>query len=149
MKKILVLFTMIFSLFIITGCVSKSVLTDNELTNKLRQNGYEVNDISNEIEDSNIKSVKNANYKNKYQIEYYIFISDEICKKAYDNNSNNFKQNIKFKGKEKKSSNYSRYDQQTNDNYNVIARKGNTLIYVSVNVDYKSNIKKTLKKLGY
>ena len=60
-----------------------------------------------------------------------------------------FKANKKYKGKLKSTKNYDKYIQETNDYYNVVSRNKNILIYVSVNIDNKKDIKKVLNELGY
>ena len=110
--------------------------------------GFDVNEITDSIEDSNISVVRTANNR-MYQIEYYVFKNEESAKLAFENNMKMFKANKKYKGKLKSAENYDKYIQETNDYYNVVSRNKNILIYVSVNIDNKKDIKKVLDELGY
>lgn len=148
MKKILIILTMICALFVMSACGNKEVLSDSKMVTKLKEEGFNVNDITDAMEDSSIKVVRTANNR-KYQFEYYIFKSEETAKNAYENNSELFKQNEEFKGTEKHGDNYDEYVQQTDDYYNKVVRVDATLVYVSVNVDYKSDVNKVLNKLGF
>lgn len=148
MKRILKFLVVIFVLFTLSACGGKTALTDNEIKGKLTEMGFDVNEITDSIEDSNISVVRTANNRT-YQIEYYIFKNDETAKLAFENNMKMFKANKKYEGKLKSDDNYDKYVQETNDYYNVVSRNKNILIYVSVNIDNKKDIKKVLNELGY
>lgn len=148
MKKILIIFMLVLSLFILSACGKKEALTDKELTSKLTELGFDVNDITDSMEDSNISTVKTAN-NGVYQIEYYIFKSEDTAKTAYKNNVKLFSSNEKYEGKEENKDNYEKYTQETDLSYNSVVRIDNTLIYVSVNINHKKDVKKVLSKLGY
>lgn len=148
MKRILKVLLVIFVLFTLSACGGKTILTDNEIKDKLTEMGFDVNEITDSIEDSNISIVRTANNRT-YQIEYYVFKNDESAKLAFENNMKMFKANKKYKGKLKSAENYDKYIQETNDYYNVVSRNKNILIYVSVNIDNKKDIKKVLNELGY
>lgn len=148
MKRILKVLLVILALFTLSACGGKAILTDNGLNNKLIEMGFDTNDITDSIEDSNISVVRTANNRT-YQIEYYVFKNDESAKLAFENNMKMFKANKKYKGKLKSAENYDKYIQETNDYYNVVSRNKNILIYVSVNIDNKKDVKKVLNKLGY
>ena len=148
MKRILKVLLVILALFALSACGGKTILTDNGLNNKLIEMGFDTNDITDSIEDTNISVVRTANNRT-YQIEYYVFKNDESAKLAFENNMKMFKANKKYKGKLKSAENYDKYIQETNDYYNVVSRNKNILIYVSVNIDNKKDVKKVLNKLGY
>ncbi len=148
MKKILKFLVVIAILVTLCGCGKKEALTDKELKDKLSNMGFNLHDITDSMEDSNISVVRTANNR-KYQIEYYVFKSADTAKTAYENNMKMFEENKKYKGKKKSNDNYNKYIQKTDDYYNVITRIDNTLIYVSVNIDYKNDVNKVLNKLGY
>lgn len=148
MKKVFTLLMIAICLVTLCGCGRKEALKESDISAKLTEMGFNVTDLTDSMEDSNVSAVKTAN-NGKYQIEYYVFKSDETAKTAYDNNSALFKENKKFKGTEKKEDNYNRYEQKTDDYYNVVSRVGNKLIYVSINSDYKNDVKKVLNKLGF
>lgn len=148
MRKTLKIIVAVMVIFILTACGTKKALSDDELKTKLTQIGFDVNEITSSIEDSNISVVRTANNK-KYQIEYYVFKSEDTAKVAYENNVKMFSSNKKYAGKETGDDNYNKYVQETDDYYNVVTRVKDTLVYVSVNVDHKRDIKKVLNELGY
>lgn len=148
MKKIVIVFMLIISLFTLSACGKKQALSDSELSSKLTELGFDVNDITDSMEDSNISVVRTANNR-KYQIEYYVFKSDDTAKNAYKNNVKLFSSNKKYEGKEEEKDNYEKYVQETDLYYNSVVRIDNTIIYVSVNIDHKKDVKKVLNKLGY
>lgn len=147
MKKLTVLI-LVVCVFMMSACGKKVALNDAEISSRLTNLGFDVNDISDSMEDSNINIVRTAN-NGKYQIEYYVFKSENAAKKAYKNNVNMFAADKEHKGSSKKQDNYDKYTQKTNSYYNSVVRTGKTLIYVSVNVDYKNDVNKVLNKLGY
>ena len=100
------------------------------------------------MEDSNILVAKTANNK-KYQFEYYIFKNEKLAKTAYINNSKSFKYNTKYKGKETNKENYEEYIQKTDTNYNRVERINNTLVYVSISLNHKNDVKDTLSEIGF
>lgn len=147
MKK-LTIFMLVICVFMMSACGKKVALSDAEISSKLTSLGFDVNDVTEGMEDSNISVVRTAN-NGKYQIEYYVFKSEEASKKAYKNNVNMFVEDKKHKGTSKKQDNYDKYVQKTESYYNSVVRTGKTLIYISVNIDYKNDVNKVLNKLGY
>ena len=148
MKKILAIIIAITCVFALTACDKDMNVTESQIDNTLMKLGFDINDITDSIEDSDIKMVKTANNK-KYQFEYYIFKNEKLAKKAYKNNSQSFKYNTKYKGKEKSSTGYDCYIQTTDTYYNRVERIKNKLVYVSVSLNYKGDVKKTLSKIGF
>ncbi len=148
MRKVLIVLTMVCALFMLSACGNKQVLSDSKMVSSLRKEGFNVTDISDSMEDSSIKVVRTAN-NGKYQFEYYVFKSEESAKNAYKNNANLFKEDKEFKGKEKHGDNYDEYIQETDDYYNKVVRVDKTLVYVSVNADYKKDVNSILNKLGF
>ncbi len=100
------------------------------------------------MEDSNIKVAKTANNK-KYQFEYYIFKNEKLAKKAYKNNSQSFKYNTKYKGSETNNDDFEKYVQKTDVYYNRVERIKDTVVYVSISLNHKSDVKKVLSKVGF
>lgn len=149
MKKVLGFLGCLIILFGLTGCGKQAVIKDKDFSDILMSEGFSVNIVTSQMEDDNVKSVIAAN-NGKYQIEYYEFKSDEAAKKAYENNRKFFEENGKTKGKErKKKDEYNKYTQELSDTYNTLIRNKNTLLYASVNSEYKKDFNNVLGKLGY
>ena len=148
MKKILMILMLVLCTFALTACGKKEALSDNDMKNKLVELGFDVNDLTSYMEDSNVKVVRSAN-NGKYQIEYYVFKTNDNAKSAYEGNVKTFEENKKYKGEKKSKDNYDKYIQKTDDYYNSVIRIDNTLLYVSINIGYKNDVKKVINKLGY
>ena len=148
MKKFLkvILFTTV--ILTLCACGKKESLSQDEISSSLISQGFDVYDVSEQMEDSNVKKVLAAN-NGKYQIEYYSFAKDKYAKDAYESNKDTFNKASSKKGKEKSNENYNKYTQELSDTYNCLIRIDNTLVYLSVNIEYKSSAKKVLKNLGY
>lgn len=145
LSKVLLVLAILFTL---TACGKKEEITANDFNQIMREEGFYVTDISDEMEDTNISNVYTANNK-EFQIEFYVFKSNDIAKQAYESNKDMFVQNKDYEGKEKSDDDYNEYTQETEDYYNVLKRVGKTLLYASVNVDYKGDVKSVINKLGY
>ncbi len=148
MKKILMVLMLVLCAFTLTACGKKEALSDNDMKTKLAELGFDVNDLTSYMEDPNVKVVRSAN-NGKYQIEYYVFKTNDTAKSAYDGNVKTFEESKKYKGEKKSKDNYDKYIQKTDDYYNSVIRIDNTLLYVSINIDYKNDVKKVINKLGY
>lgn len=148
MKKILKVVLVVIFLFIFTACANKKVIKEKDAVIKFQENGFFVNDLTDTVEDSNIVSFLSADNK-KVVIEYYSYKTDAIAQKAYEKNTKLFKSNKKGKAKEEKKDSYQKYTQTTEDNYNVVIRFSNTLIYSSVDIEYKKDLNKAISKIGY
>lgn len=145
LSKVLLVLAILFTL---TACGKKEEITANDFNQIMREEGFYVTDISDDMEDTNISNVYTANNK-EFQIEFYVFKSNDIAKQAYESNKDMFVQNKDYEGKEKSDDDYNEYTQETEDYYNVLKRVGKTLLYASVNVDYKGDVKSAINKLGY
>ena len=147
MKKIIKILMFLFIIVALSGCGSKKVLKPSDVQNKLSSLGFSINDITNYMEDKNIKSVITAN-NGKYQIEFFTFNSKKNAKEAYNTNVKSFLANKNVK-KEKNEDNYDKFNQELSDTYNVVIRLDNTLLYSSINLEYKNDLNKIIKKLNY
>lgn len=146
MKKILCLILIIITLisFIISNKIEE--LSNTKIKDILISNDFLVNDLSSKMEDDSIKIVYVAN-NGKYSIEYYLFDNKENAKEAFNGNIKTFNDN-KIKGNIKNKDNYDSYTQELSDTYNSITRIGKNLIYASINIEYKDEFNKILKKLS-
>ena len=144
MKKVLI---MIFTLFTLCACGVEKVKNEKDINERLGNEGFVVNDVTSQMNDKRISYVAAAN-NNKYQIEYYVFNETSDVNEAYQGNVESFNANGK-KGTEKTKKGYTIYIQKLSDKYSVVIKDGKILIYSSVNIEYKKDLKKVLNKLGY
>lgn len=148
MKKFLKFMCLVLVLFSLTACKEKRELTVKEMNDILSDKGFFVNDLSSQMEDKQIKVVNVAN-NGKYQIEYYVFVTEEAAKEAFNRNIKSFEDMNKTRGKKTNKDNYDKYTQKLSDTYNSLTRIGKTLVYASINIEYKNDFNKVLKALNY
>lgn len=150
MKKKVLFLIMITIILTLTGCGNKKALNSDGFSSELGKEGFSVTDVTYSMEDKNVEFVGVANNGN-YQIEYHIYKSEESAKKAYEGNKKAFKNYKKKDSKEKENSgaNYDKYTLELSDEYKVVSRNENTLVYASINLEYKKNLNNVLNKIGY
>lgn len=148
MKKILKCVVCILIVLCLSACGKKVEMKSNDLANELSNLGFDVTDITSQLEDDNIKKVYAANNK-KYQMEIYIFKNENDAKKAYTTNKATFIDIYKSKYDEDVKDTYEAFYQEADGKYNQLSRVGSTFVYASVNVEYKKDVKKSIKRLGY
>lgn len=147
MKKTYKILALILILLLVCGCDKKQSLNKEEITNELSSNGFMITDITDRMEDNNVTAVLVAN-NSKYTIEYYRFKDDKSALESFENNKKAF-ENYSEDGKEKSKDNYNTYSQEIENKYNLLTRVDNTLIYASINNEYKNDLNKALKTIGY
>lgn len=127
MKKIIYILGSILCVLSITGCFNKKLTTD-DFKNKMESLGYvvEIKGASGETS-SEVEEVAIAN-KGNYEIKFYVLTNSGSA--------------IEFSESMKQ-------EWTNSTNYTDIKRKDNTLIVVNVPADYKENVKKDIKSLGY
>ena len=150
MKKILLFLISIALLFTITGCKGKKPLTAEGFKNKMSQEGYQIQDISEKYVGKGAKSVLIAK-KDEYQIEFFVTENKDYAVGSYNLNKEKFE---KTKGNnmietQKSIGNVSKYTLKSNSTYKVVSRIGDTFIYVNVPGAKTEEINEVLKKLGY
>lgn len=149
MKKVLSVLGCLIILFGLTACGKQEAIKDKDFSDILMSEGFSITDVTSQMEDKNVKSVIAAN-NGKYQIEYYVFNDDKHATEVYENNRKIFETGTKTKGKERKQKeDYNKYTQELSDTYNTLIRVKNTLLYASINVEYKKDFNNVLGKLGY
>lgn len=150
MGKKLGLLLCILVLFVLTGCGKKEVLTAEKFEEVLTKEGFSVTDVTSALDDKTIKSVLTAN-NGIYQVEFYVTENDKRAKEIYENNRNVFKENETKSSKQKEISktDYEKYTFELENQYEVIIRNKNTMVYASLNSDNKKSLNKIIDKLNY
>ena len=151
-KKIGLVIVILTSIFMITGCGSKTALEPNDFVDLVEQKDYQTTNVIDQFSDySQIKSAFIAqNKKMTYQIEYYELDTEENAKTFYTGNKDIFKGlSNKKSNTEVDLKNYQKYTQSTDNTYSLISRIDNTIIYVNAKIEYKDEINKIIKTLGY
>ena len=119
----------------------------------MEDKGYTVQDASSQM--SEVKEIENVSIAidkdQEYQIEFYkldsadsavIFFNEnkEIFENSKTNNNSYSEANM---------ANFSTYTLTTNDKYKLLSRIDNTVLYIDVVKDAKSEVKEVVKQLGY
>lgn len=147
MKKLFKFIICILLVIALSGCGNKDALNKDTFYTELTNLGFGVMDVTSQIEDKNIKTIYTAN-NGKYQFEFYIFDKKENALAAYKSNRDYLKQK-KGKEKEIEKENYNKFTFTIDNEYSVVVRNDNTLIFASINEEFKNDIEKVLSKIGY
>lgn len=136
-------------IFILSGCGSKKPISLEEFTKKLTDKGYEITQITN-INTNSINNLIIAK-KDDHQFEFCIAKDDDNAVYFYNQNKTEFE---KYKGSVTTSSsknigNVSKYTLTSNGKYRVVSRIGNTVLFLESPIEYKDEIEKILKEIGY
>ena len=152
-KRYFIIILSLFILFSATGCGNKNVLSVDDFNKKMEDKGYTVQDASSQM--SEVKEIENVSIAidkdQEYQIEFYkldsadsavIFFNEnkEIFENSKTNNNSYSEANM---------ANFSTYTLTTNDKYKLLSRIDNTVLYIDVLKDAKSEVKELVKQLGY
>lgn len=130
--------------------VSKEAITSEKFISIMEDNDFDVVEVTKQFSGSDVY-VKEGYVAKKdgYQIEFYTFKNKDDADTFYRINKEKFdtdtaKTKVQFSGK-----NYATFNVEANGKYKFLERIDKTVIYVNVDDDYKSDIKSTVKKLGY
>ena len=151
-KKIVLMTTLIISIFLITGCSTKTPLNSTDFVDLIEQNDYKTTNVINQFSDyTQIKNAFIAQDKEmRYQIEYYELDTEESAKSFYKGNKAIFQKLENIKSRTKVDlKNYEKYAQSTDSVYSSISRIDNTIVYANVKIEYKDEVIEIIKKLGY
>lgn len=150
-KKYLLLIICLLTLFTLTGCSKKKVITTNEFKTIAQNYGYSIETPSQNNDYDNINETIIASKPSGIQVKYYVLNSTNDAKNMFTDNKKYFKT---FRGNTTIESsinifNYSSYSITSNNNYMYICRIENTLLYVKVEETFKSEVKDFIKALNY
>lgn len=150
-KKILTAILLILTLFI-TGCTTKEPLDNSNFKAILEKRNFIVIDQTNKIFTENPKiesSYLATTADGRYSLEFYSFDGEISAQAFYAKKQVEFASTGSQAYTEINLGNYSKYTITYHDNYGVISRISNTIIYVNANKEYSDEIKNLLKELNY
>ena len=112
---------------------------------------FDVMDASDQFEDGLVETVLIASIDGSYQIEFFALPDVEQAKTAFEQNKADFEAIDESGGLTFTTSgvNFSTFSRTTDVGYYVVSRIESTFIYVNAPVEYKDDINKYLKTLGY
>ena len=149
-KSILLGLIIIVVTCLTTGCLFYNYLEPNDFKEQFSARGYTVEKID--------KADYEADYISKatkedvpYEVLYYQFESESDAKKAYKSYKENLSNIITSDSSdvESKSSVLSKYECKSDNEYIIISRVKDTLIYVSTTVEYEKELDDILEDIRY
>ena len=160
MKKGILIIVVLIMLFVALGCTIISVLkkekvsiTMQEFKTIMEKKGFNIGDATSQY--SSYGYIDNASIGMRddgaYQIEFYTLNDDESAIYFYNTNKTIFENSKSGATSQTTSelSNYSKYTLKCNDEYKVVSRINNTVVYVNVEDAYEGEVKDILKEIGY
>ena len=150
MKKIVLL--LVISLFLITGCGSKTAITAEDFKGTLEQD-YEIynlleNDQYEYLEGNYTiyfgeELLSRLDFYQLSDLEHAVYFYQENQKTVSDNQSDSVSE------KEQSGDNYKKYTLETADTYYVVEYVDKTALYAEVDLEYKEELNNILDELGY
>lgn len=134
-----------------TACSPKTALTADEFMEQMTAKGFETYDVTEQSSLDTVQSVSLAVKDNTYQIEFYVLDGEDMAAGLFAGNQERFESeagNVSSHSSVS-ASNYARYTQTTGENYYVVSRIDNTVLYCVVAKDYKDEVESAVKELGY
>ena len=127
-------------------------ISDLKFTSIMEDKGLKIYDVTDQFGEDYVESATIAyNEKTNYQIEFIVFSDEDSAKNAFNLNKNTFEK-IKTETTEEVSTSndkISEYALTTEDKYMYISRRKNTLIYLSIDGSYKTEVANLITKIGY
>ena len=154
MKKVIgVAIVCLLVLGMLVGCESsRTAITADTFVEKTAAADYQTGDVTSQFASQAdlVKSVTLA-LKDAYQIEVFVFTDEGVATTSYNTNKATAEA-AKVSSSTSKSvsmGNYSYYYLTTGDQYYVVSRIDNTMIFAHCGTEYKAELEKMVSELGY
>lgn len=154
-KKILIILSMAA---MAAGCGREAAVGREDFQERIESLGYTVYDeetgsyvVSSDsfgIEDTLVAVPR----KGDYQVEYFEFDSEADCSWAYDDMAESFHDQMEDSSSmdmEKEQDDRACLKLVTEDEVYYLSRIGSTLVYISAPVEYRIEIERTIREIGY
>ncbi len=130
---------------------NKTAKTPEEFTSFMEDKNFRVDDVTASTNTDDLANKVLVAYNGNYQIEFYELIDDATGNGVFNNNKDIFedKHSVKTMSTEITTSNYSYYHFTGEDNFYMISRIKNTMLYCVAHKDFKDEIVDIVKNLGY
>lgn len=151
-KKLLGISICILCLTMLTGCGDKKALSSKEFKEITENEELIITDVKNNFEDKEyVTDAAIAASISGWQIEHYVFTSEEEAKKMYKKNKDDFEKNLnkEDKAKETLKNNHSVYIIDNDVTYKYLSQIDNTVLYINTSSSNKESVNEIIKKLGY
>lgn len=138
-------------LCVMTACSSKTPQTVSGFTKVLEAAGFEVQDVTADTETNDLATAVLVAVGENFQIEFYELVDSETGEGVFYNNKKLFadEHSVTTMSSEVTSGNYNYYAFNADDNFHMIARVENTMLWCEAAKEYKSEIIELVKTLGY
>ena len=147
-----VLFAFI-ALISLTGCGNKTAITAEDFKTKMEGKGYSVTDATSQFSEVDYieKAYVALSSDQSYQIEFYQISDNDKAAGFYNNNKQIFEESKGNTNVESSVSigNHSKYTLETDGMYKIVSRIDNTVVYLNVESENKSDVQDILKELDY
>ena len=150
MKKILSVFVCFIVIFSVTGCFNKTKIDGKTFREKMEGKGFNVVETGDTDDSPEITYIA-QDQNGRYQIEFYDIKSKDSAKekfKSYKSGIDN-ENTTNRKTSSVSTGNYEKYTLDNGKTYYLASRIDNTMIFLSVDPEYKSDVNKIIKELGY
>lgn len=149
-KSFIKIITILFISFVSWGCTTKEVLTPNAFAAILKNNGFDIVNLTEQYKNNNdIKNVYIGKSNKGYQIEYFILKDEETASNLLNENASEITNSINTTQTKREGDNYLKYIFVSNEYYFVVSKVDNTLIYVEASLDNQEEINNLLEQMNY
>ncbi len=156
-KKLYIIIATIVLLAIILGIIyfstNKKVYSTEEYQKVLEKNEYSVvNQSTAYSNNDNIQEyIQSQNKEHTYQVDFYTMKDSQSATDYFNDVKNKLINESNGKEGKLESNNfgYSKFTIQASNNYCVMIKSDNTIIYVNTNIRNKENVDNLLKDLNY
>lgn len=154
MKKYALMPILLILTLVLNGCgllTPRTELNAEQFTARMKEAEFGVMDVSGQFDEGLVETVLVASIDGGYQIEFFALPDVEQAKTAFEQNKTDFEAIDESGGSTFTTSgvNFSTFSRTTDIGYYVVSRIESTFIYVNAPVEYKNDINKYLKILGY
>jgi len=151
---VLVIAGIIVGVVIVNKNLNKEPISAGDFKDIMEDKDFEIVDAMDQFEeyDEYIKKAYIALEEDyDYQIEFYKLNEEDDAISFYKTNKEKFEASKSSSSVETRVSmgNNSKYTLKTNDEYKVVSRIEDTVIYVDVDEKYEDEVKEILKEMGY
>lgn len=151
-SAVVLILLMILSLSACSLFEKKEPIDGDDFSEFMEDEDFIVEDVTNQFADGMGVSEVLVAVNDDFQIELYIVETEEQARRAYSENKEFFEDSFSGSGSSNSEinlGNHSKYTLTSSGHYCVVSRIDNTFIYANVDSDYKEDVQKLIKELGY
>lgn len=143
---------MLLAIFMLTGC-SKTSTTTDAFKELAEENGLTTMDATSQFAQHDfIEEVTLAISEDQsYQFEFYVMSDKANAKSFFEHNKAIFEKSLTgvYSQSQVSGNNFANYSATTNNSYMFIEYVDNTVLYINVDKEYKSDAKEFIEGLDY